>query len=131
MLLVLSAPPSTIDELRFRARGVSARTTLDGPHDGAKLAERHGFKDLALDIARPLLGDTRFGGLIRRVGERWLRYATNFAVVLSVDEPRWRSRKIRGADAHSMADIFSRRATAREKRPGRSSGCVSWHSVKE
>ena len=59
---------------------------------GAKLSAKHGFKDLShlslsreafvskeshppsqgLNIARPLVGDSRFGGLVRSVGERLL-----------------------------------------------------------
>jgi len=130
MLLVLSAPPSDIETLEFTQNGVQALTSLDQSIKGWKLAARHHFKDLALDIARPLLGDTRFGGLIREVGERWLRFATNFAVVLSVGEPRWRPRGLKGADSAALAEIFTPRrprATAR----GQPVGCVAWGPEKE
>jgi len=108
MLLFVSAPPSCLDTLTFDSHGlVAATTSLDRSVDGWRLAVRHRYKDLALDIARPLLGDTHFGSLIRVVGERWLWLATNFAVVLSVGEPRWRGRGIRGADPVAIAEMLS------------------------
>jgi len=130
MLLVLSAPPSDIHTLEFTPKGVRALTSLDQSLKGAKLAVRHNFKDLALDIARPLLGDTRFGSLIRDVGERFSRFATNFAVVLSVGEPRWRPRDLKGADPAAIADIFTPLRPCAASRSS-ASGCVTWRPHKE
>ncbi len=64
---------------------------------GAKLSQKHGFKDLSalsavassdvwcglwpkrgLNIARPLVGDTRFGGIVRSVGDKIVPVACNF-----------------------------------------------------
>jgi len=131
MLLVLSAPPSEIEVLRFAPNGVSATTSLDWDSDGARLSARHHFKDLALDIARPLLGDTRFGGLVRAVGERWLRFATNLAVVLSVGEPRWRDRDLRGADFATIAELFALASTPSLGSCGSGGGCMTWHRSRE
>jgi len=126
MLLFVSAPPSCLDTLTFDSNGlVAATTSLDRSADGWRLAMRHRYKDLALDIARPLLGDTHFGSLVRAVGERWLRVATNFAVVLSVGEPRWRGRGIRGADPGAIADVF----TIRHKISG--TGTIEWRRYRE
>jgi len=126
MLLFISAPPSCLDTLTFDSQGlVAATTSLDKSVDGWRLAVRHRYKDLALDIARPLLGDTRFGSLVRAVGERWLRLVTNFAVVLSVGEPRWRGRGIRGADPVAIADMFS----ARHRILG--TGTLDWRHYRE
>eukprot|EP00931_Biecheleriopsis_adriatica_P115299 TRINITY_DN91108_c0_g1_i1.p1 TRINITY_DN91108_c0_g1~~TRINITY_DN91108_c0_g1_i1.p1 ORF type:complete len:373 (+),score=61.22 TRINITY_DN91108_c0_g1_i1:48-1121(+) len=106
MLLVLCAPPSTVDTLEFTDIGVMGTSNLDKSQAASKLSKKHGFKDLSLNIARPLVGDTRFGSVVRTVGEKFLRLATNFGILCSVGEPRWRSRGFRGADAQATAEIF-------------------------
>ncbi|CAE7361955.1 mdn1 [Symbiodinium pilosum] len=111
MLLVLSAPPSVVNTLEFSDNGVRGTSVHDKNQAGAKLAAKHGFKDLSLNIARPLVGDSRFGGLVRSVGERIMPLASNFGILCSVGEPRWRSKNIRGADPKVVATIFRRRGS--------------------
>lgn len=74
---------------------------------GAKLSQKHGFKDLSplschcfdvwcglrglwpkwgLNIARPLVGDTRFGGIVRSVGDKIVPVACNFGFLASPNE---------------------------------------------
>ncbi|CAE7789739.1 unnamed protein product [Symbiodinium necroappetens] len=127
MLLVLSAPPSTVETLEFSENGVRGTSIHDKNQAGAKLSAKHGFKDLSLNIARPLVGDTRFGGLVRSVGERIMPVACNFGILCSVGEPRWRSKGIRGADPKVVASLFRRRGT---KGPNGEEGCLTWKSKK-
>ncbi|CAK8990755.1 Midasin (Dynein-related AAA-ATPase mdn1) (MIDAS-containing protein) [Durusdinium trenchii] len=61
-----------------------------------------------LNIARPLVGDTHFGGIVRSVGEKMVPVACNFGILCSVGEPRWRAKNIRGADAKVVASMFRR-----------------------
>ncbi|CAK0880010.1 unnamed protein product, partial [Prorocentrum cordatum] len=130
MLLMLSAPPSVVECLEFDDAGVVARTSLDARLDpeGAKLAARHGFKDLSLEIARPLLGDSPFGGLIRTVGDRWVPFATHMGLMASAGEPRWRGRGIRGADPAIIARLVALEVpgVARPLRGVFQRGYMSW-----
>ncbi|CAE7306257.1 mdn1 [Symbiodinium natans] len=123
MLLVLSAPPSVVDTLEFSDNGVRGTSVHDKNQAGAKLSAKHGFKDLSLNIARPLVGDTRFGGLVRSVGERIMPVACNFGILCSVGEPRWRSKGIRGADPKVVASMFRRKGS---KGPHGEEGCLTW-----
>ncbi|CAE6971327.1 mdn1 [Symbiodinium sp. CCMP2592] len=127
MLLVLSAPPSTVETLEFSENGVRGTSIHDKNQAGAKLSAKHGFKDLSLNIARPLVGDSRFGGFVRSVGERIMPVACNFGILCSVGEPRWRSKGIRGADPKVVASMFRRRGT---KGPNGEEGCLTWKSKK-
>jgi len=127
MLLVLSAPPSIVNTLEFSDNGVRGTSVHDKTQAGAKLSQKHGFKDLSLNIARPLVGDSRFGGMVRSVGERILPVAANFGILCSVGEPRWRSKGIRGADASVVASIFRRYGS---KGPNGEEGCLIWKSRK-
>ncbi|CAJ1352349.1 unnamed protein product [Effrenium voratum] len=128
MLLVLSAPPSVVDSIEFSDNGVRGTSSHDKNQAGAKLSQKHGFKDLSLNIARPLVGDTHFGGFIRSVGERMVPIATNFGILCSVGEPRWRPRNIRGADPRVVASIFRRFG---DKGPNGEAGCLNWSSKKK
>lgn len=123
MLLVLSAPPSNVDILDFTDNGVKGSSSHDRSQAGAKLSQKHGFKDLSLNTAWPLVGDTRFGGIVRSVGDRIVPVACNFGILCSVGEPRWRSRNIRGADAKVVASMFRRNG---DKGPNHEVGCVTW-----
>ena len=123
MLLVLSAPPSTVDIFDFTDNGVKGCSSHDRTQAGAKLSQKHGFKDLSLNIARPLVGDTRFGGIVRSVGDKIVPVACNFGILCSGGEPRWRSKDIRGADAKVVASMFRRHG---DKGPHHEVGCVTW-----
>lgn len=126
MLLVLSAPPSIVQTLEFsETDGVMGTSTLDKSQPGSKLAKRHGFKDLCLNIARPLVGDTRFGSLVRTVGQRYMLIACNLGILCSVGEPRWRGRGLKGADPRAIADLFSLQGAS----GGR--GCLNWKRRKK
>lgn len=123
MLLVLSAPPSNVDIIDFTDHGVKGRSSHDKSQAGAKLSQKHGFKDLSLNIARPLVGDTHFGGIVRSVGEKMVPVACNFGILCSVGEPRWRAKNIRGADAKVVASMFRRHG---DKGPNNEVGCLVW-----
>eukprot|EP00913_Durusdinium_trenchii_P025144 g23603.t1 len=85
MLLVLSAPPSNVDIIDFTDHGVKGALVSVRAFTlaGAKLSQKHGFKDLSLNIARPLVGDTHFGGIVRSVGEKMVPVACNFGILCS------------------------------------------------
>lgn len=126
MLLVLSSPPSVVQTLEFsETNGVMGTSTLDKAQAGSRLAKRHGFKDLSLNIARPLVGDSRFGSLVRTVGEKFMLMACNFGILCSVGEPRWRGRGLKGADPQAIADLLSLQGGS----SGR--GCLTWKARKK